>query len=122
LNNTRRSGSEIDDHFQESSLYKIIVGDVGQELTTDSNILTELKPIVPEVGIIAGNKSSNPYFSKLIPGEDDGRVSVDNTKLTEMIDFILVPSTHLTIKYNDEVIKQTLYFLKNGKFKHLNYE
>ena len=111
-------GSEVADHFQESKFYKLIVGDIGQELATDSNILSKLKPIIPEVGIIAGNKSSNPYFSRIIPGEDDGRVAVDNTKLTEMKDFMVVPSTHLTIKYNDEVIKQTVFFLKNGKFKH----
>jgi triacylglycerol lipase len=111
-------GSEIADHFLESKFYKLIVGDVGQELATNSNMLSELKPIVPEVGIIAGNKSSNKYFSKIIPGEDDGRVAVDNTKLTEMKDFIVVPSTHLTIKYNNEVIKQTAFFLKDGKFLH----
>ena len=111
-------GSEVADHFQESKFYKLIVGDVGQELATDSNVLSNLKQIIPEIGIIAGNKSSNPYFSKLIPGEDDGRVAVDNTKLAEMKDFIVVPSTHLTIKYNDEVMKQTTFFLKNGKFLH----
>lgn len=115
-------GSEIADHFREGAFYKLIVGEVGQELVTDSNILSELKPIVPEVGIIAGNKSSNRYFSKIIPGEDDGRVAVDNTKLTEMKDFMIVPSTHLTIKYNNEVIKQTAFFLKNGKFKHIEKE
>lgn len=115
-------GSEVADHFQKSKFYQLIVGSVGQELATDSSILSELKPIVPEVGIIAGNKSSNPYFSRMIPGEDDGRVAVDNTKLTEMKDFLVVPSTHLTIKYNDEVIKQTKFFLKNGKFIHTEQE
>ena len=115
-------GSEVADHFQKSKFYKLIVGEVGQELATDSKILSELKPIVPEVGIIAGNKSSNSFFSKIIPGDDDGRVAVDNTKLTEMKDFIVVPSTHLTIKYNNEVIKQTVFFLKNGKFKHIEKE
>lgn len=115
-------GSEVADHFLESKFYQLIVGDVGQELATDSKILSELKPIIPEVGIIAGNKSSNPYFSKIIPGEDDGRVAVDNTKLTEMKDFIVVPSTHLTIKYNNDVIKQTAFFLKNGIFEHIEKE
>lgn len=115
-------GSEVADHFHESKFYQLIVGDVGQELATDSKILSELKPIIPEVGIIAGNKSSNPYFSKIIPGEDDGRVAVDNTKLTEMKDFIVVPSTHLTIKYNNDVIKQTAFFLKNGIFEHIEKE
>ena len=115
-------GSEVADHFLESAFYKLIVGKVGQELGTDSSILSQLKPIIPEVGIIAGNKSSNPYFSKIIPGEDDGRVAVDNTKLTEMKDFIVVTSTHLTIKYSNEAIKQTAFFLKNGKFKHVEKE
>ncbi|MBT4332869.1 MAG: hypothetical protein HOD64_06275 [Candidatus Cloacimonetes bacterium] len=109
-------GSEVADHFKESKFYNLIVGDVGQELATDSNILSELKQIIPEIGIIAGDKSTNPYFSKIIPGEDDGRVAVDNTKLTEMKDFMIVHSTHLTIKYNDEVIRQTVFFLQNGKF------
>ena len=109
-------GSEVADHFKESKFYNLIVGDVGQELATDSNILSELKQIIPEIGIIAGDKSTNPYFSKIIPGEDDGRVAVDNTKLIEMKDFMIVHSTHLTIKYNDEVIRQTVFFLQNGKF------
>ncbi len=109
-------GSEVADHFKESTFYNLLVGDVGQELATDSQILLELKPIIPEIGIIAGNKSSNPYFSKIIPGEDDGRVAVDKTKLTEMKDFIIVHSTHLTIKYNDKVIAQTIFFLQKGKF------
>ncbi|MBT3754738.1 MAG: hypothetical protein HOG24_00510 [Candidatus Cloacimonetes bacterium] len=109
-------GSEVADHFKESKLYNLIVGDVGQELATDSNILSELKQIIPEIGIIAGDKSTNSYFSKIIPGEDDGRVAVDNTKLIEMKDFMIVHSTHLTIKYNDEVIRQTVFFLQNGKF------
>jgi uncharacterized alpha/beta hydrolase family protein len=109
-------GSEVADHFKESKFYNLIVGDVGQELATDSNILSELKQIIPEIGIIAGDKSTNSYFSKIIPGEDDGRVAVDNTKLIEMKDFMIVHSTHLTIKYNDEVIRQTVFFLQNGKF------
>lgn len=113
-------GSEVADYFQKSTFYKLIVGDVGQELATDSSTLSKLKPIIPEVGIIAGNKSTNPYFSKIIPGEDDGRVAVDKTKLSEMKDFLIVPNTHLTIKYNDEVIKQTTFFLRNGEFKHRN--
>jgi len=115
-------GSEVADHFQQSKFYQLLVGTIGQELATDSSILSELKPIVPEVGIIAGNKSSNRYFSRILPGEDDGRVAVDNTKLTEMKDFLVVPSTHLTIKYNDKVVEQTKYFLKNGKFIHAEQE
>jgi len=111
-------GSEVADHFKDSVFYQLIVGKVGEELTTDSNMLEELKPIVPDVGIIAGNKSSNPYFSNIIPGEDDGRVAVDNTKLKEMDDFIVVPRTHLTIKYSDEVMEQTSHFLRTGKFIH----
>ena len=115
-------GSEVANHFKESAFYKLIVGDVGQELTTDSKTLTKLKPILPKIGIIAGNKSTNPYFSKIIPGDDDGRVAVDNTKLTEMNDFIIVHSTHLSIKYNSEVIEQIKYFLNSGKFKHTTKE
>ena len=60
----------------------------------------------------------DPFFSMLLPGKDDGRVAVESTFLPEMIDFVIISTTHLFIKYNEEATKQTIYFLKNGKFMH----
>ncbi|MBT3169585.1 MAG: hypothetical protein HN952_08495 [Candidatus Cloacimonetes bacterium] len=111
-------GSEVADYFAESPFFNLLVGDVGKELATDSDFLSKLKKIKPDVGIIAGTKSTNPLFSRIIPGDDDGRVSVENTKLAEMDDFFVVPNTHLTIKYSNLVAYQIQKFLVDGKFDH----
>ncbi|MCK4956270.1 MAG: alpha/beta hydrolase [Candidatus Cloacimonetes bacterium] len=111
-------GSGIADYFENSKIYELFYGKVGKELQTDSQLIHTLSKIDYEVGIIAGNKSTNPFFSSILQGEDDGRVAVENMKLDEMIDFIIIPTTHLLIKYNNDVAKQTILFLKNGKFDH----
>ena len=111
-------GSEVVNYFAESPFFDFLIGDVGKELATDSSFLDNLEKIKPDVGIIAGSKSANPLFSKIIPGDDDGRVSVENTKLAEMDDFYVVANTHLTIKYSKLVGYQIKEFLLNGKFDH----
>ena len=70
------------------------------------------------MGIIAGNQSINPVFSPFIPGTDDGRVSVEKTTLSEMTDFIVIPTSHSFIVSNSPALRQTAYFLAHGKFDH----
>ena len=75
-------GSEVVDYVKDFFAYKWIHGPPGQELgTTPDSTPNKLKPIDIEVGVIAGDKSLNPIFSGLIPGPDDGRVSVERAKL-----------------------------------------
>ena len=112
-------GSELVDYFKGFFFYKWIYGPAGQELGTDPESLpNRLQPIEIEVGIIAGNKSINPVFSPFIPGTDDGRVSVERTKLTEMDDFVVVPSSHSFIVTNPLALRQVTHFLKHGQFDH----
>jgi len=112
------NGSEVADYFEDSKIYHLFYGDVGLQLTTDNEIFLKLPKLNYEVGVIAGDESTNPFFSMLLPGKDDGRVAVESTFLPEMIDFVIISTTHLFIKYNEEATKQTIYFLKNGKFMH----
>lgn len=68
--------------------------------------------------MIAANRSLQPWFSWLIPGEDDGAVSVASTQLDEMRDFIVVDSSHSLLMFNREVREQVRYFLAEGRFRH----
>jgi len=113
-------GSEVADVLKDNSLYEWAMGPVGQELGTGENDLANrLKPIPGEIGVIAGNETSDPWFSPIIPGPDDGKVSVASTHLEEMKDFREVEAGHTFIMRNPQVIEQVLNFLRDGAFKDL---
>ncbi len=112
------NGSEVADFLKDIYVYKLVMGPAGQQLGTDSNSLPgSMKAIDAHVGIITGNKTLDPWFSPLIPGEDDGKVSVESAKLLEMSDFLIVGNSHAFIMKNDEVIDQIKCFLKHGTFE-----
>jgi len=113
-------GSELADLFRDLSIYKWLNGPAGQVLGTKPESLPNtLAPIEGEIGVITGDGTLNPLYSWLIPGDDDGKVSVERAKLDEMADFIVVPSSHSFIMRHPEVLRQVVFFLKNGVFEHI---
>jgi triacylglycerol lipase len=67
--------------------------------------------------VIAGDRSFNPLYSLIVPGPDDGVVSVERTKVAGMKDFLLLPQTHAFIMKSEDVIQQVIYFLEHGVFR-----
>ncbi len=113
------AGSELVDRLSKLQLFHLIHGPAARQLGTDASSLpNSLGPVNYEVGIIAGNRSLNLLYSALIPGEDDGKVSTRNTRLEGMADFIVLPYAHSFMMNRPQVIKQTITFLQQGKFKH----
>lgn len=53
----------------------------------------------------------------MIPGEDDGTVSVSSARLEGMRDFLTLPVSHTAILRSDVVADQTLAFLRTGHFR-----
>ncbi len=112
-------GSEIADLLKNFWLYKKIYGPAGQQLITDQSAIKHLFGQVNyDLGIIAGNIAIDPICWIIIPSKNDGRVSIESTKLKGMKDHIVVSASHTFFSSNQEVQKQILYFLKNGNFKH----
>ena len=85
--------------------------------TESSSIPNILGPVKGEVGIIAGKRSFNLYSVFILPGADDGKVTVENTKLEGMKDHIVVPVTHTFMMNHKYVHRQILSFLNNGNFE-----
>jgi len=112
-------GSEVADFVRDWPLYRWLMGRVGQQLGTGpEGIARQLQPIQEEVGVIAANRSLQPWFSRLFDGPNDGMVSVESTRLPEMRDFIVVPDTHTLLMFDREVREQVRHFLAEGSFRH----
>jgi len=111
-------GSEVVDTLHNMPGYELINGPAGHQLGTDiESIPNKLGPADFELGIIAGTRSINLILSTMLPSTDDGKVTVENTKLEGMKEHIALPVTHPFMMKNQDVIEQVIHFLKSGSFK-----
>jgi hypothetical protein len=113
-------GSEVADELMDLSVYKWLNGPAGQQLGTGpEGIAARLGPVDFPLGIITGNDPGiiDAWFAGMFPGEHDGKVSVERAKVEGMTDFLVLPYGHTFIMDEEEVIYQTLYFLKYGSFQ-----
>lgn len=111
-------GSEIVDRIGDFSFFKWINGPSGNQLGTDSgSVPKNLGKVSFELGVITGDRSINWINSILIPGNDDGKVSVENAKVEGMSDFLVIHVSHPFIMKNKIVMNQCVYFIRNGKFR-----
>jgi pimeloyl-ACP methyl ester carboxylesterase len=115
---TPNGGSEIADRLKGLIGYRAFFGPAGQQLGTrrDATLSAMLPPADYPVGIIAGNRSIYPVASALLPKPNDGRVSVENTKIDGMADHIVIGASHPWLPCNRQAIEQSLAFLKGGRF------
>lgn len=111
------AGSEVVDFFTEFDVFAAINGPASIEMSAGApGIHNRLPPVTFDLGVIAGDQSLNPFFSSIIPGPDDGKVSVASTRVAGMKDHIVMPVTHTFIMNNPRVIAETLTYLETGAF------
>jgi triacylglycerol lipase len=110
-------GSEVVDRLKSWKLFQLINGPAGSELGTDErSVPNALGPLRFELGVIAGDRSINWINSLIIPGPDDGKVSIENTKVAGMKDHLVLHVTHPFMMRNAAVIRACLSFLQRGNF------
>jgi triacylglycerol lipase len=110
-------GSEVVDNLKGFFLFKWLTGKPGQQLGTNKDsIPNQLRSVNFDLGIITGDRTINPINSFMIPGKDDGKVSIQSAKVRGMKDFLVLHTNHAMIMKNKEAIRQAIHFLQKGKF------
>jgi pimeloyl-ACP methyl ester carboxylesterase len=116
-------GSEVVDLFRDNPIFKSLYGPAGQQLGTQPDCLPlQLGGVDFELGVIMGNRTVDPLFSQIIPGTNDGKVSVERSQIEGMTDFLLVPHSHTFIIHSPQVIEQSIHFLQHGVFDRTQSE
>ncbi len=110
-------GSVAADKMTRVPGYDWLNGPTGRQLGKgEGSVPLALGPAEFELGIIAGTRSIDPVTSAVLPDPDDGRVSVEDTKLEGMADHVVVDHSHAFIMRMKKPITLTIRFLKTGSF------
>lgn len=111
-------GSIAANAFADNPLFTAVLGQPGQELGREWAWLEgSLATPSCEFGIIAGGLENSQGFNPLLPGDDDGIVTVESTCLDGSADFVVVPVLHAWLMNDSRVQRYTLNFLKTGRMR-----
>ena len=110
-------GSPAADEMADVPGFDWLNGPAGKQLGKgEDSVPLKLGPANFELGVIAGNRTIDPITSAVLPDPDDGRVSVEDTKLEGMTDFVVVEHSHAFMMRMQRPIELTIAFLRDGLF------
>jgi pimeloyl-ACP methyl ester carboxylesterase len=111
-------GSEIADLLAGNPLYRWFFGPAGAELGTApaARLQALLGSVDYSLGIIAGDRAFDPLGWLMINGPNDGRVAVGRTAVAGAADHLTLHVTHTFMMRDKTVIRQTIQFLREGRF------
>lgn len=110
-------GSQVVDELHDMPGFAFWNGPAGGQLGTGpDSVPVQLPPVTFPTGVIAGTQSINLILSTYLPNPDDGKVSVANARVEGMDACIAMPVTHPFMMGDEDVIRQTLHFLRHGRF------
>ena len=113
-------GTAASDAMRGLPGFDFINGPAGSQLGKGaSSIPLQLGKPNFEFAVIAGDRTIDPITSAVLPNPDDGKVSVDDTKLEGMSDFALVSVSHAFIMQDEDVFELVKSFLAHGNFAEL---
>lgn len=111
-------GAEMADLLKRNILFRAVLGPAGQQLVSHpEGLISSLPAPRLEFAVIAGARGTPDGWNPLIPGDDDGTVTVASTRLPGAADFLTVPALHTFMLSNPAVIEASLRFLTTGRLR-----
>lgn len=107
---TPNKGAQIAAFLGRLKTYHFISGPSGEDVMPDRLVGELAEPSIPTL-VIAGGLGGNIGFNPILPGDNDGIVRVEETRLDVPHEFKLVKIIHTTIMDHKDSIKATLQFL-----------
>ncbi len=107
---TPNKGAQIAEFLNRLKAYQIIAGPSGQDVRPLQKLKELPEPTIPTL-VIAGGRDNDTGYNPLLKGDNDGIVSVDETRLDCPHQFKLVHSIHTTMMDHKEAIEATVNFL-----------
>ncbi len=115
---TPNSGAEMASMLKKNLLFQLILGPSGQQLVADPEEFISTLPLpTMEFAVIAGAKGTPDGFNPLIPGDDDGVVTVQSARLPGAVDYLAVRALHSFQPWNPEVMEATRRYLSSGALR-----
>lgn len=112
-------GCQHINHFSWLPFFSYIWGKPAKELgTSPKSVPNQLPPINFHCGVIAGTKKGR--LGLLLPGPNDGKVTVANTWTDGVAERLVLPLNHTFMMKDSVAMENTAYFLKHGKFLTTN--
>ena len=135
---TPNQGAELSDRFRKYSAFSVVFGPAALQLATPTtspaavkqtagsnpvvatpatvSFLAELPAPTCEFAIITGSGGGQGY-NPLIPGDDDGIVSVTSTRLPGACDTMTFRCAHARLTRDPAVLECVVRFLKEGRLR-----
>ncbi|MEO0368523.1 MAG: alpha/beta hydrolase, partial [Pseudomonadota bacterium] len=114
-------GSEVVNFFLNDPvrnyLFRRFIGPAGSQLGTfDDSVPNQLGEVDFPLAVIAGDRSFNPIYSRLMSGPSDGKVSISSTKVKGMRAHKIMPVNHTFMTANRALIAEIQHYLLHGEF------
>ncbi len=102
------TGSAFARALRDTSTFRLVLGQSGQQLAGD---LAIPEPTIPTL-IIAGSQRGGRGLNPLLDGDDDGVVSVAETRLATEHEHLIVESVHSFVMNEPVAVRRALAFLE----------
>jgi len=114
-------GSEAIEVYRHNWFYRTLFGPASLQSGTGRDAFARklVNHADYELGVIAGCVPLDLLSMLFVPWPHDGKISVMRTRLRNMADHIVLPTSHDFTSNDPLAIWQVLHFLKHGHFFHL---